>query len=379
MADAIYVPANGQQFEGYWRTKPDYLYKDRYDLRHFTEKSFFKYDYSLTNAYYNVERSNNNIRDVFRYPTETKILVDSGGFQIATFNMKGKPISIQPLDILRWIENNATIGMNLDVPLFGNFESSIKQSLENFNLFQEYRTNYNFKLYNVLHGRNLSEIESWYKQVKNFNFDGWAIGIKPSDNVFLQVVGYLVLHQNGAKDLLNNCHFFGMSSIQNMITLAMLSDHFGTDITFDSSSFNMGSRMRAYYLPGSVRNFAMFGRDNPKKLERLPCNCPVCRNVTVSEMYAQDVWYTPVMLSLHNLYQFVEVNKSINCMVKDPEVFLEFANSVGEKKLVTFINQVLQDFDSHNYQHVYNGFKYDNGFTMEKPTVGSNSNMVSFR
>jgi tRNA-guanine family transglycosylase len=378
MANAIYVPANGQQFESYWKSHPEYRYKN-FDIKHFTDQSMFKHNYILTNAYYNVERQNTNIREVFTIPDDVKIWGDSGGFQIGSFGKKGKTIKISVSSILVWLEANADVGMNVDIPpWFVNFNSSIKQSIENFNLFEDYRQNYRMKLYNILHGTNLQEINTWYNAVKNFNFNGWAIGIKPSNNIFLQLLGYLVLHENDALNLKDSCHFFGMSSIQNMISLSMLANNFDTDVTFDSSSFNMGSRMRAYYLPMSVRNFVMFGRDNNRKMSNLPCNCPVCRNTTIQEMYSQDLWYTPILLSLHNLYQFVEVNKMINIVSKDYEVFEEFAKSVNEFKLYNMLDRILKDYNNGTTcNDLYEKYKYESIFIQEQ-TNNIKRNLTAF-
>jgi len=358
---AIYVPANGQQFESYWKVQPDLTYHG-FDIRHFTEKSFFRYKYSLTNAYYNLTRKIIDVRSCFRYPTDEIVIGDSGGFQIAANKRKGKTMDIEPMAILRWMESNVNIGMNLDMPLWGSFQESLKWSKENFGLFQSSRSNYDMKLYNIQHGRNLSEIRTWYDMAKEFQFDGWAIGIKPSNNVLLQLLGFVYLHEHDALNLKNGVHFFGVSGVQNMIALAILSEHFGMDITFDSSSFNMGSRIRAYYLPWSVRNFASFGRNQKKIMTKLPCNCPVCQNTTVEELYNQETPLTPVLLSLHNLYQFITVNNEINCMAKDPEVLMEYARSINEQKLTSIVYDFLTRYDSVGYLDTYNKFKYEQMF-----------------
>ncbi|MFA5432863.1 MAG: hypothetical protein WC319_08335 [Candidatus Paceibacterota bacterium] len=376
---SIYVPANGQQFENYWKNHPE-LEFNGYDIKYFTEKSAFQHDHALVNAYYNIDIE--NVRKTYGYPSNLKLLVDSGGFQIASFTRKGKPISIQPIDILRWIEKNADIGMNLDEPVVNDFDTSLKRSLENFQIFQNSRENYNFKLYNILHGHNLTQIKNWYNAVKEFDFDGWAIGIKPSSNVFLQTLGYMVLHENNAKNLLNNIHFFGMSSIQNMLALAMLSHHFNTKITFDSSTFNMGSRTRMYYLPMSARYFLLFGRNKQKLMKTLPCNCPYCRNTNIDFMYSQDNQLVPIIISLHNLYQFVEVNKTINALVDDYDALLKYARSLNETKTVITMQNFLNDYNQHGYQKTYNDYKksgiFIENFEQEKKKAETQKNINSY-
>lgn len=376
---SIYVPANGQQFEGYWRNHSD-LEFNGFDIKYFTKKSIFKHDYSLVNAYYNIDIK--DVRKTYGYSTETKLIGDSGGFQIGSFARKNKSIGIQPIQILRWIEKNVDIGMNLDIPSWNNLEESLKKSLENFKLFENSRENYNIKLYNILHGRNLNQIETWYNAVKNFNFDGWAIGIKPSSNVFLQALGYMVLHENNATNLANNIHFFGMSSLQNMLALAMLSHHFDTKVTFDSSTFNMGVRARMYYLPMSVRYFLSFGRKKQQLMKKLPCNCPVCQLMDIDFVYNQTDQLVPTLISLHNLYQFIEVNKTINTLVEDYSALLKYAESLSEKNIVITMHNFLEDYTKHGYKETYENYKKQNIFIenneQEIKKISTEKNIFSY-
>ena len=91
--------------------------------------------------------------------------------------------------------------MNLDFPLLDNFNHSLSHSVENFGVFESSRNNYDIMLCNVLHGRNKKELETWYKSVCNFDFDGWAIGVKPADNIYLQLYAYYYCIQMALKDL----------------------------------------------------------------------------------------------------------------------------------------------------------------------------------
>jgi queuine/archaeosine tRNA-ribosyltransferase len=86
--------------------------------------------------------------------------------------------------------------MNLDVPLFGNFHDSLSGSIENFCCFENARQNYDMMLCNVLHGGTFKELITWYDAVKDFDFDGCAIGVEPASNVYLQLLAYLLLYDN---------------------------------------------------------------------------------------------------------------------------------------------------------------------------------------
>ena len=325
-----------------------------FDFKFFTGQSFFQYPYVLASAYYQLSYDIRDFRKYFNYPTNYTLIADSGGFQMMTFAKAGKPIDVTPIQILRWMENNADIGMNLDIPPADDFGSSLKQSVENFAFFEKNRLNYSMKLYNVLHGGNFEQITEWYDSVKNFNFDGWALGIKPTNNVYLQAFSYLALKQSGED--LTNCHFFGVSSIKNMLTIAYLSHYFDSTITFDSSSYDAGSRFRKFYFPKSVRHSIDFGRNNLKSMASIPCDCPVCSNLKISDYYS-DTEYGYMTLPLHNLYQFSEVNRMINCIVSDEYAFMKYCKSVDEYESMKILINMLKDSDMMTINQLYERYK----------------------
>lgn len=352
---AIFVPAQDLHNVNLW--KHDLLINN-YDNKFFTDRSFFKYNFLLINAYYQAKFNIENFRNIYKYPDDSILISDSGGFQMASFVTRQKSIDVNPLQILRWMENNrCDIAMNLDIPPWTNFNASLKQSVENFKLFEINRKNYDMRLYNVLHGRNFSEIKQWYDAIKDFSFDGWAYGVKPSNNVYLQTIAYLFLHEKGVINLNTSFHMFGVSSIQNMLALSMTAKHFDSSITFDSSTYATGTRFRDFYLPRDVRHAIRFGRKHTKQMNGIPCDCPVCRTIRIKDLYSQDDT-TCSLLSLHNLYQFIEVNQMINSMVNDDDALHQYAISQSEGKTFDIINAMLLDYEKHDVSHVYNSFKH---------------------
>ncbi len=257
---AIFVPAQDLHNVHQWKSD---VTSSKYDMKFFTDKSFFKYNYILINAYYQASFGIENFRKTYKYPDDSIIICDSGGFQIASFLARQKNININPLQILRWIESNdCDIGMNLDIPPWTDFNSALKQSVENYNIFQINRQNYNMNLYNVLHGRNFNEIECWHKAIKGFDFDGWAYGVKPSNNIYLQAIAY---DQNDA----------------------------------------------AYSL-----------------------------------------------LSLHNLYQFIEVNNIINILTDDEYALHQYAIAQNEESVFNNITSMIYDYEKYGVKHTYEAFKH---------------------
>lgn len=289
-------------------------------------------------------------------------MTDSGGYQIA----QGKAVCAEAS--LRWQEDNCDVGFNLDVPLTdrGHFDMCLRESVENFKVFEKKRKNYNMRLYNVLHGRSLPEIETWYGAVKDFNFDGWALGIKGT--IYMQILAYLVLHENNALNLKDCFHLFGTSSVRSMLALAVLSKHFDTAITFDSSSYSRESKFRSWNFQGSIRHKAGFGRNAKRALKAIPCRCPVCSNATIEDLYKQtEPSVAHLLIAMHNLYQYIEINRNIGIMVDDDEVFRDYARSLGELELVQNVSEMLEEYESGGYQNVYEKFQgLINGTQKEK-------------
>lgn len=350
-----YVPAIGDNTIVQWLKNTEYKGSG---FKFFESgNSFFDHKFLLMSAYYRITADDLDHKNVMNYPEDVITLGDSGGFQVMSFGKKGRQVDVTPIQVLRWLENNVDIGMNLDVPPVRDFEGALSESKENFKFFEDNRTNYDFALYNILHGRTLDQIDTWYKEVRDFNFDGWAIGVHPSTNVYLKVFAYLYLIEKGEESPLTNTHFFGVSGPSNMLSLAMLAKHTDASLTFDSSSWSWGSRFRDYWFPLDVRHCIRLGREFANTVNDIPCDCPVCSKMTISELYDQTDPMTPLLLSYHDMYQYIEVNRMMNCMVDDEDTLREYSRSIGELHLFDNINNIFKDFENHKSSVVYERYK----------------------
>ena len=219
------------------------------------------------------------------------LISDSAGFQIAMFHLKGAECKIKPIDSLRWQEENADVGFILDYPPttsrtfdYKHFKWCLGKTVEMCKFFQDNRKNKDMKLLNVMHGESYETQSKWYEAIKDFDFDGWAIGVKPSADPMLQALSFMFLWEKGEfkKDSCKWLHFFGTSGKHVVPTLiyaaSFLPDHI--DVSYDSSSYNIGSIYRTYYMPFDIGPHLSFG--NKFKLNsgltKLPCKCPVCEN-----------------------------------------------------------------------------------------------------
>ena len=366
MNKAIYIPAIGEQFVSTWKRGLKYTGKDGkiFDMKFFTKESHFEMPMALQSVYYAKNGVNRNGKTTYSeligYPKDKTLFLDSGGFQIASFKKRGEVCDLTPIDSLRYQEANADIAMNLDIPpnLDGNptyddFVKALDESVENFKLFEKERVNYKMKLLNVLHGETLPLLDLWHEKVKDFKFDGWAIGVKPPFEPMLQALGFMYLWEKGEfdKDSCTNIHFFGTSGKHVVPTIVYAAYKLNKKITvtYDSSSYNIGSIYRTYYTPFDVGPHLSFGEKfkivNPKLVE-LPCKCPVCVTIKdIKELNEGDI-YAGTLISLHNLYQYWYYNDVLNSLVPCKDLFIEYIKkiNISDKTLasIEFIDYAIE-------------------------------------
>ena len=169
------------------------------------DNRFWTYKYALASAENFKDKRNNAVSTK---DTHAFILGDSGGFQIGkgTFgeaaNWRGmdeKSVSEawrrsrMREEIIQWCETNCSYAMTIDIPLWvkrknetnSPFNScSVKRltelSVENLKYLSDVRGRWSAgehicKYLNVLQGDKESDENNWYKAVKGFKLDGWAL------------------------------------------------------------------------------------------------------------------------------------------------------------------------------------------------------------
>jgi hypothetical protein len=360
---AVYVPAIGEQFASVWNRKLSYKGKD---LKFFTNDSHFKMPAGLQSAYYGLygvgKKIKTTYKEEFNIPDDFIFIADSGGYQIASWARKGEVCQLEPIDSLRWQEENCDVAMNLDVPpnIDGNpshndFMKALEQSIKNFELFQKERKNYDMRLLNVLHGETLPMMDIWYNAVKHFKFDGWAVGMKPPFDPMIQVLGFMYLWEKGEfdKDSCKNFHFFGTSGKHVVPAIVYIAHKMGgrnITVSYDSSSYNIGSIYRTYYLPFDIGPHISFGdkflTENPH-LKELPCKCPVCLSIgdDIDILNGKDI-YAGALISLHNLYQYWRYNDLLNALVVDKALFIDYLQKVNISpktlKAIEFVDYAME-------------------------------------
>ena len=179
---------------------------------------------------------------------------DSGGYQIASGAIKWD-MSIRER-IFKWLEHNSDIAMNLDIPpkikYEGMYEECLKISKDNFKYFADNQSG-NTDFLNVVQGTNDLEYINWYNEMKEYPFQGWAVG-GGGRNVFAFMSGVMSLLQGGEhlKDTNKYFHILGISKIKDFLMLNQLQKSLNEVdsnivVTTDSSSPDRAVVFGSYY------------------------------------------------------------------------------------------------------------------------------------
>jgi len=259
------------------------------------------------------------------------IISDSGGFQIATQHLKGLKTDLQPEKVLHWQEVNSDIAIALDFPISmeeymitpEEFKKRLEFLYNNNQVYQKNRNNADTKIYNVLHGDNLEQWEEWYNTVKEFKFEGWSIGVKPSYMPLKISLAIMFLYEKGIR---KNLHILGTTGM-NVIPIFAYLSNFIENITYDSSTFGQGAMSRNYITPMSLRWDISFGdKTNAKNFKELPCKCPVCQHMTIKEVMDPGS-LGGALCSHHNLYWTVQYSYLMNTLKSEKRLFLKFIDN----------------------------------------------------
>jgi len=273
---------------------------------------------------------------------ELYICADSGGFQIATQDEK-----VNAMDVLEWQQGIADVGLTLDYPVHA-YESNVKEykaytrdfflqcmKASNENAWsmlehnEENRYRYpgakkKMEVWGVLHGVNITELREWYEHLtKEHEFPGYSIPATDAVNTHKGLLGWFE-QLPMALEIDAPIHWLGRSEPLIVIVLAKLSEVRGYDYTYDTSSSIAGPRWGKYYDPYYHNLLWLSSKEeNRVNINKLPCNCPVCKRHTVQEMVETNHY-----LLLHNVYCRTMWNDYVNAIVTDDDLFKKAINRI---------------------------------------------------
>jgi len=258
------------------------------------------------------------------------LLGDSGGFQIATGVIDVKKIDRLTLrkKIFNWLEYNTDIAMNIDIPPFVSgfsgtvskavFDECLAFSIENYKYFHENQTG-KTNFLNVLQGRTVPQMSAWYDKVKDFEFNGWAVGGATNVKHLMPGIKFLLDKGELTRTGYDYLHLLGVSSNESSIYLAYIQkllNEIGVDcqLTYDSSSPALSAAHGGYVMfPRPTANTMMritSRAEYASNIEHLPCFCPVCQKTNLQDIVKfKSESYS--LLTLHNLYKFIDFQKVV--------------------------------------------------------------------
>jgi len=233
-----------------------------------------------------------NIHKKIHIEDDTKVFVDSGGFQLAR-QVKATEGYTREI-ALNWSEANGDIFPILDWPVAGTItqKEAIEFTIDSAVYYADHRSAADKTILNVLSAKNYLAMDSWYNAVKDYPFDGWACG-GHSNNNLTQIQSLLYLLHKGElnRDKTVPVHIFGTSSTHCVPYLIYIQNIFNKkdidcQISFDSSyPATTGIRGRLFMFNDffgfkAIRLSNLFKYDNAPDDATLPCTCPICEGVT---------------------------------------------------------------------------------------------------
>lgn len=156
------------------------------------------------------------------------LLADSGGYQWATGAWKTDwhdPDDMNSIrsQVLAWQETNFDYAMTLDLPTkaladnkdlpFTTMEECLQVTQENLGFIERNRTPGRVKFLNVLQGRNLVEANAWYKAVRHYDFEGWAIAGESTGDVLMLIHRLAQLQKDGELQDKDLVHILGVGAL----------------------------------------------------------------------------------------------------------------------------------------------------------------------
>tara|TARA_B100000131_G_scaffold47258_1_gene41892 strand:- start:207 stop:1394 length:1188 start_codon:yes stop_codon:yes gene_type:complete len=199
------------------------------------------------------------------------VMGDSGGYQIASGAIKWR-LEIRDR-IFKWLEKNSDVAMNLDIPpkikYEGKYEECLAISKDNFKYFADNQSG-NTDFLNVIQGTSEYEYMNWYDEVKEYPFQGWAVG-GGGRNLYTFMSGVMTI-LNGKEHLKDDSrwiHILGVSKIKDFLMLEQLQkslNEVGSNmrVTTDSSSPDRAVVFGSFYSGYSIKRATFESINIPK-------------------------------------------------------------------------------------------------------------------
>lgn len=306
-------------------------------------KEEFKLEAIMTNAYIIYKRLDARYsaisEGIHRFlEFDGIIFTDSGAYQM----FKGR-LEVDQEEIVRFQESiGSDVGVMLDVP--SRYESrrevyeSVIATARRAREWHIIRRSDGIAWEGAIQGGGyLDLVELSCRYMSRYPFDLYAVGVPPRlwrEYKFTEIAlqGVIVARNLPAG---KPRHAFG---IGHPIAIPLLVA-IGYDI-FDSASY-------ALYAEDD-RYMTEYGTKKLDKLEYLPCNCPVCRRLSIGELKSMDRNERVKLLAKHNLYVIVKEIELVKQAIHEGRLWeLVAARARSHPALLEAMYSVLERYGEH--------------------------------
>ena len=238
----------------------------------------------------------------------TRVIGDSGGYQIANNSKSLDPVRDRPR-ILNWLETHCDLAMTLDVPTgptrfanhkygYPNPQACLDATLDHLDYFAANRTLGKVHFLNVLQGNDRRQADRWYEAVKNYPFEGYAIAGVMRRNMFEVCRRVIIMANEGLLQNKSWIHVLGTSTLDMAVMLTALQRAINAHInphlriSFDTASPFIMLRSNTIYTLPYITDSAMllpdlkapahpvfFGSD-----KKWPWPSPLGKHLTLGDM-----------------------------------------------------------------------------------------------
>lgn len=284
------------------------------------------FDYYMTNYidYMGKEKSSPRNR-VARDPKSMTVISDSGGFQFLT----GKLDYLDPLQLVNWYNENADVGIVLDMPVVSRISdpklhaAHAQLQARNTQLMLDAAAP-GLEFMNVVHGLTADDKIRFHDTVGHNDIRRLAIGGSYFDTVMSSVASVLLLHRR-LGDHYQHYHFLGITNLFQVLAYMRMAHHgLLPFVTSDSSTYYQKGASKEYLiqtrLSSNISHLNIGQRDNvTSPYAVLPCSCPVCSNLKYVDALSNfGGSAVSSATAFHNAWRYNEYLKAMAGMIHLP-------------------------------------------------------------
>tara|TARA_Y100001970_G_scaffold292829_1_gene436037 strand:+ start:554 stop:1999 length:1446 start_codon:yes stop_codon:yes gene_type:complete len=256
------------------------------------------------------------------------IVGDSGGYQLGKgvikFDWKdfeGTKANAVRSNILNWLELTSDWAMTLDVPTWAaddlnspktglnSFQDTLDGTIYNNKFFQKNRLGQT-KFLNVLQGDDWETAQIWYDQVKDFEFEGWAMGGINMCDMEVMLKRLIIMRDEKKLDGKDWMHVLGTSQLDWACYLTQVQrqvrKHINPNFTvsFDSASAFLSTANGLVYTQNVFTpqrfSFIMDKAPDDKKLKGSDIQFPFASQIGNRLKMGDVCWYGEGDLNKNN-------------------------------------------------------------------------------